>query len=560
MKDTIFELNLTKQEHVEAFFEDFGGAEAAKEKYPALYKAVIKTQKKLLASNKHEESPDDAKNIGFNMGAIRIEGATPVSHGRLIGNYGASPESLVACDSSATVKDATMIMVTSELIDTTLGVMIDSDSTYIEYTDLVSTLACKVSEVGEFNDHKISATSKYYYVYPDGTCGSSNLNTANYTLVNGQSSITEFVVNDPKIKSENVTNKHINIVYDRIPKNGEKTDYYYDASEIEISGNEVRTIIPVSGYFKLASNLEPKGLSSVIGLQLIYKEETVVSYFYNSLAELNNYFTFAKDSATNCYRVDFKFNRDWRAYLDKSRYFDGTYITDCQLRWSFRFDCYLLDKMGKRMRDENGEEIVNELGICINSEATPPSGGEYNKSKNNKAIIPYIYIQWGCFHKDTLMKMADGSTKKISEIQIGDEAMTNENGVARVMNIYKGNEENLVRIVTETGHVLQLTASHPVLTEIGKVRASNLVISTRVYTEDGLEKIEDISLVAYNDYVYNLDCDGALLIANGIVAGDFISQNEAESKKTAVEYSKETLEIMEDMKKMSQEFKSTRGK
>lgn len=552
-RNNIVELNLSNQEHIEAFFEDFGGAEAAKEKYPALYKAVLKTQKKLLTSNKCEESPDDAKNIGFNMGAIRIEGNPKKS---LRSNLGAQPEPYIACDSFATVKNAAMIMVTSEMIDTTLGVMIDGDSTYVEHTDLESTLACKVSEVGEFNDHKLSATSKFYYVYPDDTCGSSNMNTANYTLLNGEQAITEFVVDNPKIKRENITtNKHINIVYDRTPKNNEKADYSYDVSEIEINGNKVKTILPVSGYFQLITKLEPKGLSSVIGLKIIYKEETVVEYFYNSLDELSNYFRYAKDPATNCYRVDFNFDKDWRAYLDKSRYYDGTYITDSQLRWSFRFECYMLNNKGQRMKDPDGEDIIYELGLSINSEATPPAEGEYNKSKNNKVVIPYIYIQWGCFHKDTLIKMADGSTKKVSEIQIGDFVLTNDHRSVAVTESYKGNEEMLICIKTETGRILQVTENHPVLTEHGKIKACNLVISTKVYTESGLEKIEDISLVPYNDLVYNLDCDGALLIANGIIAGDFICQNEAETKKHRVSYSKETLEIMEDLKKMSEEFK-----
>lgn len=556
-RDTFFELNLKKQEHVEAFFEDFGGAQAAKEKYPALYKAVLNTQKKMMASSNKEESPDDAKNIGFNMGAIRIEGNPKKS---LRSNFGAQPEPYIACDSSGTVKDAAMIMVTSEMIDTTLGVMIDSDSSHIKHSDLVSTLACKVAEVGSFNDHKISVTSKFYYLYPDNTCGSSNMETANYTLLNGEKSITEFVVDNPKIKSENATNKHINIVYDRTPKNNEKADYSYNVSEIEITGNQVKTILPVSGYFKLESYLEPKGLSSVVGLKLIYKEKTVVSYFYDSLDELNNYFKYTKDPVTNCYRVDFNFNKDWRAYLDKSRYFDTTYITDCQLRWSFRFECYWLDDKGQRKKDDNGEEIIYELGLCINSEATPPSDGEYNKSKNNKVVIPYIYIQWGCFHKDTMIKMADGSTKRISEIQIGDLVMTNDNRSVEVTESYKGNEEMLICIVTESGRTLMVTANHPILTEHGKMKACNLVISSKVYTESGLEKIEDISIVAYNDLVYNLDCDGALLIANGIIAGDFICQNEAESKKQIVNYSKETLETMEDLKRMSEDFKRNKSK
>lgn len=556
-RDTVLELNLKKQEHVEAFFEDFGGAQAAKEKYPALYKAVLNTQKKMMSSSNKEESPDDAKSIGFNMGAIRIEGNPKKS---LRSNFGAQPEPYIACDSSGTVKNAAMIMVTSEMIDTTQGVMIDSDSSYIKYSDLVSTLACKVAEVGSFNDHEILVTSKYYYVYPDNTCGSSNVKTANYTLVNGEKSITEFVVDNPKIKSENVTNKYINIVYDRTPKNGEKADYSYDAPEIEIIGNKVKTILPISGYFKVASFLEPKGFSSVVGLKLVYKEETVVNYSYNNLDELNNYFRYTKDPVTNCYRVDFNFNKDWRAYLDKSRYYDGTYITDTQLRWSFRYEFYRLDDNGQRMKDDKGDEIVIELGLCINSEATPPSEGEYNKSKNNKVVIPYIYIQWGCFHKDTLIKMADGSTKRISEIQIGDSVMTNDKRSVVVTESYKGNEETLICIVTETGRTLKVTANHPLLTEHGKMKACNLVVSSKVYTESGLEKIEDISNVAYKDLVYNLDCAGALLIANGIIAGDFICQNEAESKKHMVSYSKETLEIMEDLKKMSEDFKRNKSK
>jgi hypothetical protein len=255
---------------IDEFFKDFGGKEVAKEKYPAMYKAVLKTEENLLNNNKVLESSDDAKNIGFNMGAIRMENTANLNSYLKEGKENAQDNRCVICDSSATVNKATMIMVTSEMIDTTNGVMIDSDSSYIEYTDLTSTILSKVSEIGEFNDHKISATSKYYYVYPDGTCGVSNIETANYTIVNGQSCVTDFVVDDPKIKSENVSNKHVNILYDRSPKDGEKTDYYYTGSDIEVSGNKVKTVVPVSGYFKLSNILEPKGLSSVIGLQLVY--------------------------------------------------------------------------------------------------------------------------------------------------------------------------------------------------------------------------------------------------------------------------------------------------
>ena len=407
------------------FFEDFGGKDEAKKKYPSLHSAVLRTQKNLLEEEKSLSNSDDGKDIGFNMGAIRMDDMVNVNN-VLKSNLHNTNEKCVVCDSSATVKNAAMIMVTSEMIDTTNGNMIDSDSSYIEYTDLTSTIWSKVSEIGEFNDHKISATSKYYYVYPDSRCGISDIKNSNYTILNGQSCVTEFVVNDPKIKSGNESNKHVNILYNRSPKDGEKTDYYYTGSDIEISGNKVKTVLPISGYFKLVNFLEPKGISSVIGLQLVYKEETVVEYFYNNnLAELNNYLSFAKDSKDNCYKVTFNFDKDWRAYLDKSKYFDGTYITDCKLRWSFRFDCYMLDSKGSRTKDDKGQYNIFELGLCINSESSKPTGGEYNKSKNNKAVVPDIYIQWGCFDKNTLIKMSDGSRKKISQVNIGEFILDN---------------------------------------------------------------------------------------------------------------------------------------
>ncbi|TGY97699.1 hypothetical protein E5329_03595 [Petralouisia muris] len=562
MEQKAVEMDFYKENYADEFFEDFGGAEAAKLKYPLVYAAVQKThqwEKEAALRGKRQNEKtngDDMEEKGFVLGAIypttagktdaflegRMTEAEPTDH-------------VIACDALGTVKEAVQIGVTMELMDLTLGSLLDVTSSCVETTDIKGSIACLTKEIGLYNDHNLQADSAFYYLYPNGVCGKAKMKATNYALINGNSMVSEFVVDDPKIMADHTSNKHVTIVYDREPKNQEKADYSYKKDEIEIQGDLVRTIIPVNGSIHLAKNLEPKGLSSVIGLLLIYNEETVVSYHYQNIGELNNYLTPEKQS-DGTYKLKFAFDKDWGAYLKKTRYNDGTYITDCQLRWSFRYDCYRLGNDGKRLKDENGDEVIFELGFCINSEASAPSGGQYNKSGGNKVVIPYLFIQWGCFGRDTKIKMADGTQKPVSEIEPGESVMDDKGNSAVVREVYTGQEESLFQIQTESGKILELTAGHPVLTEIGMVKACNLAPGAALCTEEGREEIAEINEKEYHGTVYSLDCGGAHLIANGLTAGDFVCQNEGKKKKTP-EISEEMRALMDEMKRMLKDFASS---
>lgn len=559
MEQKVAEMDFCKENYADEFFEDFGGAEIAKIKYPLLYAAVQKTHQRkkeaALAGNQQNEKTDDddMEKKGFVLGAIYPTKAGKTDafvQGRMTGVE--PTDNVIVCDSLGTVEGAVQIGVTMELTDLTLGSLIDASSSCVETTDIKASVSCLAKEIGLYNDHNIQADSVFYYLYSNGICGKAKMKASNYALINGSSMVSEFVVDDPKILPDHTSNKHVTIVYDRKPKNQEQADYYYKRDEIEIQGDLVRTIIPVSGSIHLAKNLEPKGLSSVIGLLLIYNEETVVSYHYQNIVELNNYLTPEKQS-DGTYKLKFAFDKDWGAYLNKTRYNDGTYITDCQLRWSFRYDCYRLGNDGKRLKDENGDDIIYELGFCINSEASAPSGGQYNKSKGNKVVIPYLYIQWGCFGQNTILKMADGTQKPVSEIELGEYVMDDEGNSAAVREVYTGQEESLFQIQTESGKILELTAGHPVLTEIGMVRACNLAPGAVLCTEEGREEIAELKETEYHGTVYSLDCGGAHLIANGLIAGDFVCQNEAKKKKSP-EVSENTRALMEEMKRMLKDY------
>lgn len=548
--DRILSTYPKNESEMEHFFDDFGGEEKAKKEYPAIYEAVQKTKKADKNEDKNEMQ-DDMKDKGFVIGAIVMD-----KGGNSKKDAVGADEGVLKCDSMGTVSDAAMITVNTEMIDLTTSSMLDAESLAHEGTDLSACVSQGVSEIGNFNDHKIEVKSRFYYVKEDGTCGIKTMKTANHTVSAGDSLIQEILVDAPAIKAENVsTNKHVNIVYDRTPKNNEKADISYDANEIEIQGDLVKTLIPVNGHFTLAKTMEPIGLTSVVGLSLIYKEKTVVLYTYANLAELDGYFSYKKDQTTGCYTVQFKFDEDWRSYIHKSWYTDGTYITDCQLRWSFRYSCYLLDAKGNHVKDEDGEDVIEELGICINSEATKGSQDKFNHSEGkSKVVIPYIYIQWGCFHKDTKILMADGLEKKACEIKIGDKVMSREGKPVPVEQIYEGEEDTLYCIETESGRTIKVTETHQILTEDGLFKAKNLTVGATVILKDGTDQIANVYTEEYKDIVYSLDCGGAILIADGIAAGDFVCQNPEGTEPEKKEHSKEVKEIMEEFKRFSEEF------
>lgn len=143
--------------------------------------------------------------------------------------------------------------------------------------------------------------------------------------------------------------------------------------------------------------------------------------------------------------------------------------------------------------------------------------------------VKNITIKWGCFRGDTKILMEDNSIKQIREIKIGDTIRKNENEIVKVSNVWSGKEESYITIKTNTEEI-SVTNDHPLLTKKGWKRACALSIGEQLLKYDrtytsiiGIKKIED------NIDVYNLSLEEegsyTYLIANGIVAGSFETQN-----------------------------------
>lgn len=146
-----------------------------------------------------------------------------------------------------------------------------------------------------------------------------------------------------------------------------------------------------------------------------------------------------------------------------------------------------------------------------------------------------LNLLWGCLSKDTLVTMAEGKEKLISEIEIGDKVLSNHNKFAVVTNTWKGAADSpLLCIETENKHKIKCSSQHPVVTLNGIKTAALLNGSDSLIDKDG----NSVAIVAIyyveEEGVYNLDLcpeegedlkKGMTMICNGLLVGDNVMQN-----------------------------------
>ena len=154
--------------------------------------------------------------------------------------------------------------------------------------------------------------------------------------------------------------------------------------------------------------------------------------------------------------------------------------------------------------------------------------------------------------------MADGYDKKVSDIHKGDFVLGEDDTPIEVMGMVRGEEARLVHLGTMNGYYLEVSETHTILTARGIVIAKDLTPADLIRTEKGFSQICELYEVDYDDEVYNIDVGGKNVISNGIISGDYISQNSIKTAKK--EYSEEVKELVKQMKEMFAERKQKMNK
>ena len=142
-----------------------------------------------------------------------------------------------------------------------------------------------------------------------------------------------------------------------------------------------------------------------------------------------------------------------------------------------------------------------------------------------------LSIMWGCMAESTNVLMADGSSRQIKDIHIGDCVMF-RGGWSEVLNVWRGpSDGRCVEITGNAGskqYTIVLTDTHPVLTDQGWQTAGSIGVGSRIV---GLKEhiiVASIKKEVSADLVYNLSLSGAHheLIAEGMTVGDFERENQ----------------------------------
>lgn len=199
--------------------------------------------------------------------------------------------------------------------------------------------------------------------------------------------------------------------------------------------------------------------------------------------------------------------------------------------------------------DDNGDpETVETVFVAENADMSTVHSDWILPEK-----LPYLYFEYSCVAKGTLMTMADGSTKAIEDVVVGDLLATPE-GVKEVKDTSIGYEAiPMVSITDSLGNNVLLTETHPVVTaNRGVVWASEVVKGDTLSTDAGTSTVLNTSSYDFDDTVHNLELEPVkgdddaqeTMYANGIAIGDLGYQSDLSFKDKAATTVESVLEAL----------------
>jgi len=136
----------------------------------------------------------------------------------------------------------------------------------------------------------------------------------------------------------------------------------------------------------------------------------------------------------------------------------------------------------------------------------------------------------GCFSKDTLLQLEDGTTMKIIDAKIGDKILSySENKLIYAPIIAIPHEKNnilskFIEIKTSNNKNIKMTECHliPVLknNKFELIKANNIELNNIIITVDGYESITDKN-ITYEYGIYTVVTTGDYIVVNNIIASPF---------------------------------------
>jgi hypothetical protein len=195
----------------------------------------------------------------------------------------------------------------------------------------------------------------------------------------------------------------------------------------------------------------------------------------------------------------------------------------------------------------NGEAIQFTFQFTITDQQgnlVPITIANFGQPNPNTAVVPPTQLAYGCLAAGTPVLLADGTSKPIEQVQVGDHVKSDAAGTARRVDLtYVGVEYIPMVRIAAGKHVVTVTAGHPLPTPDHRiVLARRVKVGDRLVTVEGPAAVTAVELVPPGPgegvRVYNLDVGEArgkapaltatnrTLFAAGILVGDNATQRD----------------------------------
>lgn len=231
----------------------------------------------------------------------------------------------------------------------------------------------------------------------------------------------------------------------------------------------------------------------------------------------------ANDYQENAFDFEVSENKQTATYRLTTQWKEALVEPGSMQRFYFDFEIHM------KLLFENKKDPAQTASALAVITSRKVSGVEALKATKDN-VFP-IAVAWGCMAENTKILMADGSIRAIQHICIGDPIASGICGnMAVVTNVWRGFEENILGIMTESGERIQVTEGHPLFNGKQYVRASALRAGDAIQMAEGrMSSVKEVTQESYKGIVYNLDLesgsDDHSMVAEGFLVGDNCVQN-----------------------------------
>lgn len=574
----LYKLNLAIDVENEYYLESVGGEDNLKN-FPSLYNAYTSAREaavsQMQSNERHRDLPDD-DSVKFDVYDMICKPALEGNDMSSARYYMAASFSGSFLDKSSNAVDATLPKKFSVRVK---GKVYEPGSSRLPYMNVnkafeqVNSVDSQFQSDSDYPNEEFWDRNLKFMFHVDVYDSEGKLNS--YALNKGKGHIVPFgnpasspiediVLEHPR--SSHPDTNEIRILYGRTTQL-EKADYTYATNNADANNGVLWTVVPIKGSitmksisksdnyhaFEKLTQPDPDDEDDLLGRSLLLYNGKEWIKFRNDLKD-DDLYKLMTDASNNIFKVTmgtgtskvetlhfdllnptYKNNSDriydWGHNFNKASTDNVQRI--CNLEGGFVYDLCLKDKNGKKIESELSTECSFIFKSIKPDELKKKGRDYYTFSPGSYVIyIPPLHLWWGCYARNTQIRLEDGTTKPAENIKPGDRLPCHGGKILTVDNIFTGDEQTLVQVKTDNGGIINVSFGHPMLQENGEgIPAEMLVPGNKIMLADGtLTEVTSVGTTCCDGgIVYNFSFEGEnegnYIVANDYYSGDFYAQN-----------------------------------